>query len=80
MSFKSATLKWIPTLRHVEDFPEEKVIEDVKLLELSNHNHSDSKNDIEASTLSINSLNNKQDVKLIEYRDEANRHWWSFFQ
>lgn len=78
MTFKSAVLKWIPTLRHVEDFPDEVEIEDVKIL--GAQNVSELKTDAEASVLSLDSLNkNHQDVKLIEYRDEADRPWWRFF-
>jgi len=76
MTLKSTVLSWIPKLREVEDFPKNEEIEDLKLI----HGQKTTKNDVEASTISINSSDkNESDIQLIEYRDEANRHWWSFF-
>ncbi|CCH44611.1 putative transporter SEO1 [Wickerhamomyces ciferrii] len=74
MTFKDSLLKWYPTLRHVEDYPEDIGAEISNKDQIAGNN--DQKLDIDASVLSVDTDN---DSTPVEYRDEANRPWWKFF-
>ncbi len=69
-----AVWKWIPHLREVEDLEEEKVV-------VSSSEDSRDPQSLETDELEKSPKVKVDDhtVRVLEYRDEANRKWWKFF-